>query len=207
LDEIDGSPINGINEMVPDGTGGIYFGTIDLEMVLMGRPTRPTSIHRLTVAGDVLQVAEAIGFTNGIMYDPGRKRFYCNDTFHCTWAFDVEDDLALTNRRVLTDKEDADGMAIDAEGNLWITGFRSSYLTRLGPDGTRLSDVRMPAGSITQVRFGGADGRDCYVTSVPAEAGDTLKDGGVLTETTSFLYRGRSEVPGMLVEPARFKVS
>jgi hypothetical protein len=29
LREIDGNPINGINEMIPDGTGGIDFGTSD----------------------------------------------------------------------------------------------------------------------------------------------------------------------------------
>ncbi len=26
LDRIDGQPISGVNEMMPDGTGGIYFG-------------------------------------------------------------------------------------------------------------------------------------------------------------------------------------
>lgn len=207
LDELEGKPINGINEMVPDGTGGIYFGTNDIEMVIKGEATRPTALYRLTADRNVIKLADGIGFTNGIMIDPGRRRFYCNDTFHCTWAFDVRDDLTLENKRVFLEKEDVDGMALDAEGNVWITGFRSNYLTRVKPDGTMLAKVETPAGSITQLRFGGADMRDYYFNSVPADGGDTLKEGGELTARNSFLFRGRSDVPGMKINPARFKLA
>ena len=207
LDELEGKPINGINEMVPDGTGGIYFGTNDIEMVIKGEATRPTALYRLDADRNVIKLADGIGFTNGITYDPGRKRFYCNDTFHCTWVFDVRDDLALENKRVFLEKEDVDGMALDAEGNVWITGFRSNYLTRVKPDGTLLRKVETPAGSITQVRFGGVDMRDYYFNSVPADGGDTLKEGGELTARNSFLFRGRSDVPGMKIAPARFKLA
>ena len=206
LHEIDGQVINGINEMVPDGTGGILFGTNDIEMVERGQPTRPTSIYRLTADRQLIKLAEGIGFSNGLMLSADRKQFYCNDTFVCSWAFDVGPDFALTNKRVLLAKEDVDGMALDAEGNVWITGFRSGAITRLQPDGAPLADYPTPGGAITQVRFGGADGRDVYINTVPADAGDTLKEGGAPTEQRSVLYRGRSETPGMLIAPARFEL-
>jgi sugar lactone lactonase YvrE len=206
LDAIDGAPINGINEMVPDGTGGIYFGTNDIEMVIAGEATRPTALYRMTVDRQLIKLADGIGFTNGIAYDPKHRKFYCNDTFHCTWVFDVADDLTLTKKREFLKKEDVDGMALDAEGNVWITGFRSNFLTRLRPDGTELPRVETPAGSITQVRFGGADMRDYYFNSVPSDGGDTLKEGGEITARNSFLFRGRSELPGMPIAPARFKL-
>lgn len=204
IDQIDGVPINGINEMAPDGTGGIYFGTNDIEMVIKGEATRPTSLYRLTSDREVIKVADGIGFSNGIGYDAERRRFYCNDTFHCTWVFDVAEDLTLSNKRELLAKEDVDGMAIDANGNVWITGFRSSFLTRLSPEGTALPFLETPAGSITQVRFGGADMRDYYFNSVPSDGGDTLKEGGEITQRNSFLFRSRSDVPGMPIDPARF---
>lgn len=204
LDRVEGEPVNGINEMVPDGAGGIFFGTIDLEQVIAGAATRPSELWRLTVDRELIKVAEGIGFSNGIMHDAARRRFYCNDTFRGTWAFDVAADLTLGNRLLLLEKEDADGMALDAEGNLWITGFRSSFFTRLAPDGTRLSDIATPAGSITQLRFGGADMRDLYFHSVPSDGGDTLKEGGAITATNSFLFRDRSETPGMVIAPPRF---
>lgn len=206
IDEIEGKPINGINEMVPDGTGGIYFGTNDIEMVIEGKETRPTALYRLTADRQLVKLADGINFTNGIMYDPHRKRFYCNSTFECTWTFDVTDELTLANKREFLAKEDCDGMALDAEGTVWITGFRSNFFERLKPDGTVLPRYETPAGSITQLRFGGADMRDIYFNSVPSDGGDTLKEGGEITEANSFLFRGRSDVPGMKLEPARFEL-
>lgn len=207
LDRLDGKPINGINEMMPDGEGGIFFGTNDIEMVIQGAQTRPTELWRLTADRELIRLADGIGFSNGIMFDAARRRFYCNDTFKGTWAFDVTADLRLENRSLFLEKEDADGMALDAEGNVWITGFRSNFFTRMTPDGNRLADVPTPAGSITQLRFGGADGRDVYFNSVPSDGGDTLKEGGEITAANSFLFKGRSETPGLKIEPARFQLS
>lgn len=204
VDEIDGKPINGINEMVPDGEGGIFFGTNDIEMVIAAGEPRPTEIYRLTAARELIRLADGIGFSNGIMFDEERRALYCNDTFHCTWAFDVDADFRLANKRCLLEKADVDGMALDANGNVWITGFRSSHITRLAPEGQRLADFATPAGSITQLRFGGADMRDIYFNSVPSDGGDTLKDGGELTARNSFLFKGRSETPGMKLASPRF---
>ena len=204
LARLEGKPINGINEMMPDGTGGIYFGTSDIEMVVQSRPTRPTAIYRLTVDREVVKLADDINFSNGIMLSPDRKSFYCNDTFVGTYAFDVRPDLTLINKRMLLEKVDADGMALDAEGNIWITGFRSNFLTRVQSDGTPLPRVETPAGAVTQIRFGGLDMRDFYINTVPAEGGDSLKDGVPLTAKNSFMYRGRSAVPGMAISAARF---
>ena len=204
LHEIDGQVINGINEMMPDGTGGIFFGTNDIEMVVRGGTPRPTALYRLTVGGEVIRLADGLNFTNGLMLSPDRRRFYCNDTFVGTYAFDVGPDLTLSNKRLLIDKPDADGMALDAEGDLWITGFRSSEIVRLHPDGAALPPVPTPGGAITQIRFGGADMRDVYINTVPADAGDMLKDGGAPTERKSVMFRGRSNVPGAPIAPARF---
>lgn len=206
LSTIDGEPINGINEMVPDGTGGIFFGTNDIEMVIKGEQTRPTAIYRLCPDGRTIRLAGDIGFSNGIMFDPVRRRFYCNDTFRGTWAFDVGEDLTLSNRRLFLEKEDADGMILDAEGNIWITGFRSSFITRLTPDGQELARFETPAGSITQARFGGPDMRDVYFNSVPSDGGDTLKEGGEIRGSNSFLFRTRAETPGMKIPPAGFNL-
>jgi sugar lactone lactonase YvrE len=205
--EIDGKPINGINEMTPDGTGGIYCGSVDIERIAQGEPTRPAMLYRLTTDRKVITVAQGLGFANGIMLSADRKHLYYNDTFDATYAFDVLPDCSLAGRRRLLAKEDCDGMALDVDGNLWITGFRSSAITRLKPDGTALSPIATPAGAVTQIRFGGADMRDYYITTVPVEGGDSLKVGVLPTEKRSILYRGRSEVPGMPISPAGFRLT
>lgn len=206
VNEIDGRPINGINEMVPDGTGGIYFGTVDIEQIVKGQPTRPATLYRLTVEKKVVLVADGLGFVNGIMLSTDRRHLYYNDTFDSTYAFDVLPDLSLTNRRRMLVKKDCDGMALDANGNLWLTGFHSGEITRARADGSLLPPVATPASAITQVRFGGADMRDFYFTSVPADGGDSLKLGVPLTEKRSFLYGGRSETAGMPIPSTRFRL-
>jgi sugar lactone lactonase YvrE len=206
LDRLEGKPINGINEMWPDGTGGIYFGTNDIDYIIEARDTRPTAIYRLTVDREVIKLCDNVYFSNGIGYDPARRKFYCSDTFRTAWVWDVADDLSLTNQQVLIDKNDCDGLALDSAGNIWITGFRSpGILTRLSPDGRELPPVATPPGSTTQVRFGGADLRDYYINVVPADGGDSLKEGQPL-KCPSYLYRGRSELPGMAVAPANFRL-
>jgi sugar lactone lactonase YvrE len=206
LDVIDGEPINGINEMVSDGAGGIFFGTNDIEMVIAGKPTRPSALYRLTVDRQLVKLADGIGFTNGIMYDASRRRFYCNDTFNCTWVFDVTDEYMLVNKRVFLEKEDVDGMILDAEGNVWITGFRSNFIIRRAADGTELPRFETPAGSTTQARFGGAEMCDLFFNSVPSDGGDTLKEGGEITTKNSFLYRHRVNTPGLHFDPPRFRL-
>jgi sugar lactone lactonase YvrE len=206
LEELEGKPINGINEMWPDGTGGIYFGTNDIEAIIAAQDTRGSALYRLTVDREVIKMTGAdIYFSNGIAHDPARKAFYCSDSFRKAWAFDVADDLSLSNQRVLFDRDDCDGMALDLEGNVWLTGFRSpGKLRRFKPDGTVLPSVATPEGCTTQVRFGG-DGRDYYITLVPSDGGDSLKEGKPL-QGKSCLYKGRSEIAGVLVPPAQFKL-
>jgi len=207
LHELEGEPINGINEMWPDGAGGIYFGTNDIEMIIAARETRPSSIYRLTRDRKVIRLAENIRFSNGIAFDAERRAFYCSDTFNTAWAWDVREDLSLENQRVLFAKDDCDGLSLDSEGNVLLTGFRSpGIITRVTPQGRELAPIRTPDGSTTQIRFGGTDGCDVYINIVPGDGGDSLKKGKPLTGR-SYLYKGRASMAGVVVPPANFSLA
>jgi sugar lactone lactonase YvrE len=192
--------------MVADGHGGIFCGSVDLEQIIKGEPTRAASLYHLAADGSVRVAADGLGFSNGMMLSLDGKLLFHNETFDGTYVFDVSPDLELTNRRLLLEKEDCDGMALDAEGNLWLTGYRSSDIVRMRPDGTLLEPIATPSGGITQIRFGGPDMRDFWITVVAADAGDTLAVGEAPSERNSFLYRGRSDVPGLPLGAARFKL-
>lgn len=206
IDTIGGKPVNGINEMMPDGKGGIYCGSVDIEMIALGQTPRAATIWHIAADGTVRTVAENLGFANGIMMAADGSALFYNDTFDATYAFDILADGTLGPRRKLLDKPDCDGMALDAEGNLWLTGFESGHFERIRPDGARLDPVSTPARAITQIRFGGPDMRDYVFTAVSPEGGESLKEGIPLTARHSHLYRGRSYVPGMRIEPAGFTI-
>lgn len=204
IDTLDGAPVNGINEMWPDGEGGMFFGTLDIESVIAARPARPTQLWRLTREGRTILLAEGLCFTNGIAHNPKLAQFYCSETFGQALAWDVTSDLQLANRRVLLDRNDCDGLAIDAEDTVWIPGVYSpGIIRRISPSGQELTPVPTPPGATTQVRFGGSDGRDIYITLVPADAGECLRTGRPLSGTST-LQRGRSAVPGVKVATTGF---
>lgn len=204
--EILGEPINGINEMVADGHGGIFCGSVDLERIVQGQRTRPATIYHLAADGAVRIAADDLGFVNGIMLSPDGRQLYCNETFDGTWMFDVSPDLALSNRRRLIEKPDCDGMALDAEGNLWITGFGGGDIVRLRSDGTALEPYATPGPGNTQLRFGGEDMRDVWFCAVDPNAGQGLATADLPSEKTSVLYKGRSALAGMPLAQPRFKL-
>ena len=207
IEEIDGKPVNGVNEMWPDGKGGMFFGTIDMEYIIAARETRPVALYRLTRDREVIPLAENMRFTNGIGYNPARREFYCSETFGKGLIWDVTPDLRLKNKRVLLDRDDCDGLALDCEDTIWIPGVYSpGIIRRVTPQGEELEPIPTPPGATTQVRFGGRDGRDMYIVLVPEDAGDCLKNGRPLSGTSS-LWRGRSPVAGVKVPPTEFVLS
>lgn len=204
IDTLDGAPVNGINEMWPDGAGGMVFGTLDIESVIAGRETRPTALWRLTREGETVRLAEGLRFTNGVAFNPTLGQFYCSETFGHGLVWDMAEDFTLSNKRVLLDRNDCDGLALDVEDTVWIPGVYSpGIIHRVRPDGTVLQPAPTPPGATTQVRFGGADGRDLYLVVVPADAGDALKHGR-MPSGTSTLWRGRSAVAGVKIPPVDF---
>lgn len=204
ITDIDGQPVNGINEMWPDGEGGMIFGTIDMENIIAARDTRPTALYRLTRDRELILLADGLRFTNGVAYNPAREEVYCSETFGKGLAWDVTPDFRLTNKRVLLDRDDCDGLALDVEDNVWIPGVYSpGVIHRVTPAGEELAPVPTPPGAITQVRFGGADGKDCYIVLVPEDAGDCLKNGRPLSGSST-LYRGRSTIAGVKIPPVDF---
>lgn len=196
--------ISGINEMVADGRGGLIFGTVDLDNIVQGKEAQPSGIYRLNPDRSVTPLAEGVGFVNGIQLSADGARLFYSQTFDGVYAYDIGADGGLSNRTRLLAKFDSDGMAMDADGTMWVTGFQSDHFVRLRPDGTLLDPFMLPVGAVTQLRFGGADSRDIWFTAVPPEAADDLKEGRVPAGERSVLYRGRADRPGAPMLPAQF---
>jgi len=202
---VDGFP--GTNEMRADTAGGMVFGTIDLPAILRGEKPGSSSICRLSADRRLTVLREGLAFANGLTLSADVSTLFFNESFAASRAFPIGPDGMLGDPRLLADKPDCDGMALDAEGNVWITGFASGELLCLAPDGREVRRLQLPGDACTNVRFGGADLQDLYVTVVEAAAAQALAEGAPLTEQTSVLYRGRSPVRGAPLARTAYKLN
>jgi gluconolactonase len=77
-----------------------------------------------------------------------------------TFAFDIEPDGSLTNKRLLCE-QGSDGMTLDEAGNLYLTGGGVSVYDKTGKLVERLS---VPEGT-ANVCFGGKDRKTLFITA------------------------------------------
>jgi sugar lactone lactonase YvrE len=198
--------LDGVNEMRPDGRGGIVFGTIDLPSILRGKRPGPSSIYRLSADRRLTLLRKDLRFANGLAISLDGATLFFNESFAAVRAFSIDGDGSLGEPRLLADKRDCDGMALDVEGNVWISGFSSGELLCLRADGTEVRRQPLPGKACTNIRFGGADMRDLYVTIVDPASAQALAEGRPLQEQNSVLYRTRSPVAGVPIARTSFEL-
>jgi sugar lactone lactonase YvrE len=58
-----------------------------------------------------------------------------------------------------------DGIAMDADGGIWVALFDGGRVHRYTPDGRLDTVVELPVTNVTACAFGGPDLRDLYITT------------------------------------------
>ena len=93
-------------------------------------------------------VADGLGYTNECMPHPDGKRLFVNETFsRRLTSFDISLDGSLSNRTTVAELGHGvypDGLAFDADGNVWLTSIVSNRVLRVTEKGkvhTLLEDV------------------------------------------------------------------
>ena len=166
----DGTTLGRINDLAADGHGGAYYtqgglfrakadGTVDT--IIPAPPPGPPQ------PGAV--------FTNGLVLSPDGKTLYVTNRL-TTLAFDVGADGALSNRRDFATLGSepqgsfgGDGLAVDAEGRLYVTGGAGIYV--YDKAGTQLGIIPVPRRAIT-VAFAGPDRKTLYAGTLGAVTPD-----------------------------------
>ena len=201
LDAIDGEPIAGINDIFPDGKGGLYFGTSQTTLSGPDGPPPMTKLYRLDPDGRTTLLWEGLKVANGIGLSPDGKRLYLNESWLGTYAYDLCPDGSLSNRTLLSNRTDCDGLAVDREGGVWIACFETGAILRVLPDGTK-QEFAVPARNVTSLCFGGGDGRDLFVATGDDNL-EALMHGRQPRQTAS-LFHTRSAVAGLDVPRTDF---
>lgn len=162
-----------VNDMVVDAVGRAYVGHFGYD-IFAGDPVVPASLLLVHPDGRVEVAAEDVIFPNGCVLTADGRTMILAETFaHRLTAFDVARDGSLRNRRpfaVLTDGSRPDGIALDAEGAVWMASPPTREVLRILPDGS--VDRRESAGDRGHYAcaLGGPDGRTLFVCTAEAPA-------------------------------------
>jgi sugar lactone lactonase YvrE len=136
----------GGNEIVIDSRGRMYVNGFDFDF-LGGGPPQPGWIHLVTPDGTYRQVADDIEFPNGMVVTPDGSTLVVAESFAGRLsAFDIQDDGALTGRRVWAENLAPDGICIDGESAIW---------TQTADVASHTGDPNAPAGACVRVLAGG----------------------------------------------------
>jgi gluconolactonase len=165
-DRFDGKRLNSPNDVIVRDDGTIYF--TDPPYGIGNRPDQLDfmGVFRITPDGELY--AEWRGpltaRPNGIALSPDQRLLYVADTDQgVVRVWDVAPSGSLSDERILSDDvAEADGMAVDDEGNLFVA--MKDGIRAIAPDGTVWGTVDIPQ-KPTNCAFGGADRRTLYVTA------------------------------------------
>jgi sugar lactone lactonase YvrE len=196
--EWEGRPLKGLNDLQPDDQGSIYVGSLEFDALSDQKPI-PGNLFRVDPDGKVTKLWEGIQVTNGMGFSPDRKYlFHADSTTQAVWVYDVLPDRTVKDRRVFAKLPVGwpDGMAVDAEGGIFVAVVNDGEVMRFKPDGTLDWRLKVPAKMVTSLTFGGKDMQDLYIVTAD-NTDDKAKKGTV--------FRTRSEIPGLAVPKARFK--
>jgi len=184
---------NRLNDGYVDRCGQIWFGSMD------DSETRPTgALYSMDKSGTVIPRDENYVITNGPAVSPDGRTLYHTDTVNKSiYAFDLGLENNLTNKRLfvkIADQGYPDGMAVDADGFVWVALFGGWRIDRFSTSGKLVGTTAFPCANITKLAFGGTDLCTVFVTT--ARKGLTSED-LVRQPLAGGLFSFRSQTPGL----------
>ncbi len=186
---IEGAADGFIARIDPDGSAAIVADEVifpnglaldaDEDYLYCAR-TAPADVVRFPILGDgSLGTAEGYGPPLGI------RTAYGEAAAELLWPDGAERTPETMNFALMTSWGSTDGVAFDADGNLWVTMPSIGRIVAITPELEVVTVVDDPSFSLviapTNVTFGGDDLRDVYFGSF----------------ATPYVVKGRSPVPGL----------
>jgi gluconolactonase len=161
-----GKLLNGPNDVWIRPDGGVYFtdpfykrdywsrqkSEQDGQCVYYFEPNRNRLIR---VVGDMVQ-------PNGIIGTPDGKILYIADIGgQKTYRYDIQGDGTLANKTLFCEMG-SDGMTIDSEGNVYLSGKGVTVFNRAGK---KIEQIPIDAAWTANMCFGGKDHRTLFITA------------------------------------------
>ncbi len=175
-----GKPLNGPNDLWIRPDGVIYFTDPLYKRPYWKRDpaVQQEGQHVYFLPADHKNpkpVATDLKQPNGIIGTPDGKTLYIADIgAGKTYAYDIRPDGSLTNKRLFCDLG-SDGMTLDNEGNVYLTG---RGVTIFDKTGKQIEHIDVPEPWTANITFGGKDRHLLFITASKSVYGLKMRVAG-----------------------------
>lgn len=164
--EFEGKPLNGPNDVWVRVDGSLYFTDPFYKRPWWTHndpPQGTQQVYFLSADRKTLKrVTTDLEQPNGIIGTPDGKTLYVADIrARKTYRYDIQPDGTLANK-YLHCELGSDGMTLDSEGNLYLTGRGVIVFDKTGK---QIAHIDVPEGWTANVSFGGKDHKTLFITA------------------------------------------
>jgi gluconolactonase len=122
--------------------------------------------------GEIRPVATDLKQPNGLIGTPDNKTLYVADIgAGKTYSYSIQENGDLTDKKLLCNLG-SDGMTLDEEGNVYLTG---RGVTVFNKEGQEIAKIPVPKGWTANVTFGGKDRKLLFITASDAVYGMQMR--------------------------------
>ena len=164
--DYEGKLLNGPNDLWVHPRGGIYFTDPFYKRPYWDRDSQELekrSVYFLSPDRRTLSsVEDSLIQPNGIVGTPDGRRLYVSDIGDGkTYVYDIQVDGQLGNRHLFCELG-SDGMTLDEQGNLYLTGKGVIVFDK---QGKKIEHIAVEERWTANVCFGGKDRRTLFITA------------------------------------------
>jgi len=163
----EGNKLNGPNDLWIDFNGRIFFTDPYYPRPWWQHKKQPQAkqaVYRVDGDGESITLMDdALVQPNGIVGDAKRRLLFVADIGDSkTYQYTIASDGTLVDR-VLFCKRGSDGMTLDDQGNLYLTGGKG--VTVYNKDGKEVDSIPVPESWTANVCIGGRDRKTLFITA------------------------------------------
>lgn len=166
--EYQGKMLNGPNDVWVSPRGGLYFTDPFYKRPWWKHDRMPQEGQHVYFAEatggrwQLRRVAEDLTQPNGIIGSPDGRTLYVADIgARKTYRYAIQDDASLSEKTLFCNMG-SDGMTLDSQGNLYLTG-RGVFV--FDSSGKQIQHIQVPESWTANVSFGGSDRQTLFITA------------------------------------------